>query len=147
LNYKNYFKSKKEEYKVGMLRVFLKKIYDLGYNSIDDQVYDLIDSWRLSGIEKGAAVLSLDADEGPFTPFEFQAIITRTHEYLAENRLSLYDAALIKVFYATGRRPIQISSLKVKDLYVSKKYQLENNEYPYVLNIPRAKVRGGTSFR
>ena len=147
LNYKNYYSSKKDEYKVAMLRVFLKKIYDLGYSVIDDQVYDLIDSWRLSGNEKGAAVLSLDPDEGPFSPFEFQAIVTRTNEYLAENKLSLYEAALIKVFCATGRRPIQIASLKVKDLYISHKYKLNNGEHPSVLNIPKAKLRGNSLFR
>jgi hypothetical protein len=42
-----------------MLRVFLKKLYDLGYSSVDDEIYDLMDSWRLSGNDKGAAVLSL----------------------------------------------------------------------------------------
>lgn len=147
LNYKNYYSSKKDEYKVAMLRVFLKKIYDLGYSAVDDQVYDLIDSWRLSGNEKGAAVLSLDPDEGPFSPFEFQAIVTRTNEYLAENKLSLYDAALIKVFCVTGRRPIQIASLKVKDLYISNKYKLEDEKHPWVLNIPKAKLRGNSLFR
>ncbi|WP_180163052.1 site-specific integrase [Acinetobacter sp. YH12069] len=147
LNYKNFYSSKNDEYKVAMLRVFLKKIYDLGYSAVDDQVYDLIDSWRLSGNEKGAAVLSLDPDEGPFSPFEFQAIVTRTNEYLAENKLSLYEAALIKVFCATGRRPIQIASLKVKDLYLSNKYKLNNGEYPSVLNIPKAKMRGNSFFR
>ena len=121
LNYKNYYSSKKDEYKVAMLRVFLKKIYDLGYTSVDDTLYDLIDSWRLSGNEKGAAVLSLDPDEGPFSPFEFQAIITRTNEYLADGKLSLYKAALIRVFCSTGRRPIQIASLKVKDFSVHDK--------------------------
>lgn len=147
LNYKNYYSSKKEEYKVAMLRVFLKKIYGLGYISVDETIYDLIDSWRLSGNEKGAAVLSLDPDEGPFSPFEFQAIITRTNEYLAEGKLSLHKAALIRVFCSTGRRPIQIASLKVKDLYISKKYQFKNGNNPHVLNIPKAKIRGGSTFR
>lgn len=147
LNYKNYYSSKKEEYKVAMLRVFLKKIYDLGYTSVDDTIYDLIDSWRLSGNEKGVAVLSLDPDEGPFSPFEFQAIITRTNEYLADGKLSVYKAALIRVFCSTGRRPIQIASLKVKDLYISKKYQFKNGNNPHVLNIPKAKIRGGSTFR
>lgn len=36
LNYKNFYSSKKDEYKVAMLRVFLKKIYDLGYSAVDD---------------------------------------------------------------------------------------------------------------
>lgn len=147
LNYKNFYSSKKDEYKVAMLRVFLKKIYDLGYSAVDDQVYDLIDSWRLSGNEKGAAVLSLDPDEGPFSPFEFQAIVTRTNEYLAENKLSLYEAALIKVFCATGRRPIQIASLKIKDLYISNIYKLNTGRNPSVLNIPKAKLRGNSLFR
>lgn len=146
LNYKNYFSDKKYEYKTAKFKVFLKKLYDLGYTAIDDKIYDLIDSWRLSGNEKGTAVLSLDPDEGPFSPFEFQAIITRTNEYLAENKISYYEAALIRTFCATGRRPIQISSLKVKDLYLSDDYKFDENEV-YVLNIPKAKVRGSSTFR
>lgn len=147
LEYKNYYIDKKYEYKLGKFRVFLKKLYDLGYSSVDDKIYDLIDSWRLSGNEKGAAVLSLDPDEGPFSPFEFQAIITRTNEYLAEKKISCYDAALIRVFCATGRRPIQISGLKVKDLYVSDKYNFNDKKEVHILNIPRAKVRGASGFR
>ena len=147
LNYKNFYSAKKDEYKVAMLRVFLKKLYDLGYSSVDDEVYDLMDSWRLSGNEKGAAVLSLDPDEGPFSPFEFQTIITRTNEYLAENKISYYEAALIRVFCATGRRPIQITGLKVKDLYETDKYKFKDEKKVHVLNIPKAKIRGASGFR
>ena len=147
LNYKNFYSAKKDEYKVAMLRVFLKKLYDLGYSSVDDEVYDLMDSWRLSGNEKGAAVLSLDPDEGPFSPFEFQTIITRTNEYLAENKISYYEAALIRVFCATGRRPIQIAGLKVKDLYETDKYKFKDEKKVHVLNIPKAKIRGASGFR
>lgn len=147
LNYKNFYSSKKDEYKVAMLRVFLKKLYDLGYSSVDDEIYDLMDSWRLSGNEKGAAVLSLDPDEGPFSPFEFQAIITRTNEYLAEKKISYYEAALIRIFCATGRRPIQIAGLKVKDLYMTDKYNFSDKKEVHILNIPKAKVRGASGFR
>lgn len=147
LNYKNFYSSKKEDYKVAMLRVFLKKLYDLGYSSVGEEIYDLIDSWRLIGNEKGTAVLSLDPDEGPFSPFEFQAIITRTNEYLAENKISYYEAALIRVFCATGRRPIQIAGLKMKDLYISDKYNFNDKNEVHILNIPRAKVRGASGFR
>ena len=147
LNYKNFYSSKKEEYKVAMLRVFLKKLYNLGYSSVDDEIYDLMDSWKLTGNEKGTAVLSLDPDEGPFSPFEFQAIITRTNEYLAENKISYYEAALIRVFGATGRRPIQIAGLKVKDLYPTDKYKFKDKKKVHVLNFPKAKIRGASGFR
>lgn len=147
LNYKNHYSAKKDEYKVAMLRVFLKKLYNLGYASVDERIYDLLDSWTLSGNEKGAAVLSLDPDKGPFSQFEFQAIITRTNEYLAENKISYYEAALIRVFCATGRRPIQIASLKIKDLYKSDQYKFDDKNEVYILNIPRAKIRGASGFR
>ena len=146
LEYKKYFNDKKYEYKLAKFRVFLKKLYNLGYSSVDDDIYDLVDSWKLAGNEKGTAVLSLDPDEGPFSPFEFQAIITRTNEYLAENKISYYEAALIRTFCATGRRPIQISSLKVKDFYPPDIYKIDENEI-YRLNIPKAKVRGASGFR
>ncbi|MDH1518278.1 site-specific integrase [Acinetobacter johnsonii] len=147
LEYKKYFNDKKYEYKLAKFRVFLKKLYNLGYSSVDDEIYDLMDSWKLTGNEKGTAVLSLDPDEGPFSPFEFQAIITRTNEYLAENRISYYEAALIRVFCATGRRPIQIAGLKVKDLYETDKYKFKDEKKVHVLNIPKAKIRGASGFR
>ncbi|MEN8428372.1 site-specific integrase [Acinetobacter towneri] len=147
LEYKKYFNDKKYEYKLAKFRVFLKKLYNLGYSSVDDEIYDLMDSWKLTGNQKGTAVLSLDPDEGPFSPFEFQAIITRTNEYLAENKISYYEAALIRVFCATGRRPIQIAGLKVKDLYETDKYKFKDEKKVHVLNIPKAKIRGASGFR
>lgn len=147
LEYKKYFNDKKYEYKLAKFRVFLKKLYNLGYSSVDDEIYDLMDSWKLTGNEKGTAVLSLDPDEGPFSPFEFQAIITRTNEYLAANRISYYEAALIRIFCATGRRPIQIAGLKVKDLYATDKYKFNDKKTVHVLNIPKAKIRGASVFR
>lgn len=146
LKYKFYYNSKRDEPKVAVLRTFLKKMYDLGYASVDNEIYDLLNSWRLSGSEKGIPVLSLDPNNGPFSLFEFQTIITKTNEYLAERKISYYEAALIRVFCSTGRRPIQISSLKVKDFYISNEYKFENMDV-YVLNIPRAKIRYNSRFR
>lgn len=146
LAYKRYYNSKRDEPKVAILRTFLKKMYDFGYASVDNEIYGLLNSWRLRGSEKGIPVLSLDPNDGPFSLFEFQTIITKTNEYLAERKISYYEAALIRVFCSTGRRPIQISSLKVKDFYISDEYKFENRDV-YVLNIPRAKMRYNSRFR
>lgn len=71
LNYKNFYLFKKEEYKVVMLWVFLKKFYNLGYFLVDDEIYDLMDLWKLIGNEKGIVVFFFDLDEGLFSLFEF----------------------------------------------------------------------------
>ncbi|MFW2084078.1 site-specific integrase [Acinetobacter baumannii] len=145
LNFKNQF-DKSTEYKVAMLRVFLKKLYNLGYVAVDDDVFNLIESWKLTGNTKGAAVLSLDPDEGPFSPIEFEAIITRTNENLAENKITYEQAALIRIFCATGRRPIQISALKVKDFKPSDEFIFDGKPV-YLLRIPKAKLRHNSGFR
>lgn len=147
LNFKKFNNARKDEPITATLRMFLKKAYDCGYNFSDKDIYVLINSWRLRGSEKGIPVLILDPDEGPFSQIEFQAIITRTNEYLAENKISYYEAALIRVFCATGRRPIQIASLKVKDLYISNKYKFNDDRTIHILNIPRAKMRYNCRFR
>ena len=147
LNFKQFNNARKKEPIIAILRLFLKKAYDCGYNFSDKTIYLLIDSWRLRGSKRGIPVLTLDPDYGPFSQIEFEAIITRTNEYLAENKISYYEAALIRVFCATGRRPIQITSLKVKDLYISNKYKFEGNKAVHILNIPRAKMRYNCRFR
>lgn len=132
---------KENEYKLSVVRGFIRQMRYLGLDSsIDDKVYKLTGQWRLSGNDKGAAVLSLDPEIGPFSSFEFEAVgLTAAHKY-AEGVLSTEDYAILQLFKATGRRTEQLASLKIKDCSIAR---VHNGSQVYVVNIPRAKQRGG----
>lgn len=132
---------KKNEHKLSIVRGFIRQMRYLGLNeNIDDSVYKLTDQWSLSGNEKGVAVLSLDPEAGPFSSTEFEAIgLNAAHRY-AEDILTTERYAILLLYKSTGRRSEQLASLKVKDFSITSKY----TGYPtYVVNIPRAKQRGG----
>lgn len=140
LKFKSVYSNKNEEYRLGALRVFLKQLYLLGFKAVSESLYDLLNSWRLSGNDKGLAVLSLDPEEGPYSDIEFEAIKSGLDNKYAESRITTQDYVLAQLFACTGRRTIQISSLKICDLSLDKKTL---SQPTYMLNIPRAKVRGG----
>jgi len=139
LAYKSIYSKKNEEYRLGVLRVFLKQIYFLEFNAVSDQVFELLTSWKLSGNDKGTAVLSLDAEEGPYSDTEFEAIRFGLDNKFAESVINAEEYSLAQMFSATGRRPIQIASLKIGDLRIDS----EILDAPvFILSIPKAKVRG-----
>jgi len=139
LTYKSFYSKKNEEYRLGVLRVFLKQLYFLEFNAVSDQVFELLNSWKLSGNDKGTAVLSLDPEEGPYSDIEFEAIKNGLDNKYAEAVIDDGDYSLAQLFAATGRRPIQIASLKIGDLRIDSS-MLETPTY--IIRIPKAKVRG-----
>lgn len=132
---------KKLWYKVSVVRGMLRQMRFLGLDEhIDDAVFKLTDKWSIGGNEKGVAVMSLDPETGPFSDLEFQAIgLNAAHRY-AEGALRADEYACLLMFKASGRRPVQISSIKCKDFSYSSEY---TGSPTYVVRIPRAKVQKG----
>lgn len=132
---------KKDWYRVSILRGMIRQMRYLGLDKhIDDAVFKLTDQWSLGGNDKGVAVLTLDPETGPFSDLEFQAIgLHAAHRY-AEGALRTDEYACLSMFKASGRRPVQIASIKCKDFSYSTEY---TGSPTYVVLIPRAKVRGG----
>jgi len=139
LKYNSIYSKKSEEYRIGVLRVFLKQLYFLDFEAVSEQVFELLNSWRLSGNDKGIAVLSLDPEEGPYSDTEFEAIKCGLDNKYAESVINEEEYSLAQLFAATGRRPIQIASLKIGDLSIDSD-TLEITVF--MLAIPKAKVRG-----
>ncbi|EJF4093081.1 site-specific integrase [Vibrio parahaemolyticus] len=140
LSFKNKM-SKPHQYKVAYVRGFMRQMRFLGLDKhIDDAVFKLTDQWRLSGNDKGVAVLTLDPETGPFSDLEFEAIGLHSAHRYAEGELGTEEYACLSMFKATGRRAEQISSIKCKDFSYSAKY---TGSPTYVVLIPKAKVRGG----
>ncbi|PCD86118.1 site-specific integrase [Vibrio mediterranei] len=132
---------KKDWYKVSVVRGMLRQMRFLKLDKhIGDAVFKLTDQWRLGGNDKGVAVLTLDPETGPFSDLEFEAIgLNAAHRY-AEGRLRNDEYACLSIFKASGRRATQIASIKCKDFSYSSKY---TGSPAYVVQIPKAKVRGG----
>jgi integrase len=130
---------REREYILGSLAGFLKKWHELGYDGVSDEVVDLLDSWRLKGNVKGDVVKRLDPEQGPLTDIELQNINEAAASLYEENKITIDQFAMVRLLSATGRRPIQLSHMKLKDVMHGSN---KNQGLAYVLNIPRAKQRG-----
>ncbi|MAY34931.1 MAG: DNA breaking-rejoining enzyme [Spongiibacteraceae bacterium] len=126
-----------EEYRLSNIRLFVKKWFELGYPGVDREVVDLLTGWRLKGSEKGKAIKRLDPEEGPLTEIEMSALIDAMLQAYLSGQISLSDYALSTLLVYTGRRPIQITSLKIKDICSRKTGEVDE----YWINFPRAKQR------
>ncbi|MFV3370905.1 site-specific integrase [Pseudomonas sp. NY15435] len=123
----------KTEWYLGTLRGFVRQWVALGYTGIPSEALVLLDKWTLKGNEKGYAVQSMCPDRGPLTDIEMEGVIATIITAYSENRLELTDACYAMTLIMTGRRPAQITGLKLIDLI----------EQPnrYFINFPRAKQR------
>lgn len=127
----------KTEWYLGVLRGFIKKWADLGYSGIPNDSLVLLDNWTLKGNEKGYAVQSMCPDSGPLTDIEMESVIAAVVAAYSESVLSLTDTCYAMTLAMTGRRRVQITALKLKDL-LSHSHQ---DGEKYYINFPRAKQR------
>ncbi|MBN2866766.1 MAG: hypothetical protein JXK16_12225 [Thiotrichales bacterium] len=130
---------REHEWYLGTIKGFLKKWHELGYAGVSDEVVDLLDSWRLKGNVKGDVVKRLDPEQGPLTDIELQNINEAAASLYEKNEITIDQFAMVRLLSATGRRPIQLSHMKLKDVMHGSN---KNQGIAYVLNIPRAKQRG-----
>jgi integrase len=127
------------EWQLGIARTFLKKWYELGYPGISESIVELLYSWTIKGAIKGDLIKRLDPHYGPLSDLELQGFNEGVTQAYEKNKISITDLALALIISNTGRRPIQISHLKIKDVLTGKN---RKGEPCYLVNIPRAKQRG-----
>lgn len=138
INYRYSLPSNREHY-LGTIRSFLNKWYQLGYEGVDESIIELLYSWRIKGCSKGDAIKRLDPAMGPLSDNELRAFNEGAVSAFELNTISLEQLAISLVISHTGRRPIQVSQLKVKD--VMRGVNKRGEDY-YLLNIPRVKQGG-----
>jgi len=131
------------EWYLGTIRGFIKKWHELGYAGISDEVIELLNGWTLKGNVKGDVIKRLDPVKGPLSDLELQAFNEGAVRAFESDDISLTDMAMGLVISNTGRRPIQISHLRLKDILKGKN---KRGDEAYFLNMPRAKQRA-TDFR
>lgn len=130
------------EYYLGTIRGFLRKWHELGYDGVDEDVIRLLDGWTIKGNRKGDAVKRKDPNEGPLSDNELQAFNEGAVTAFERKLITLDEFTISLVTSNTGRRPVQISHLRVIDiLYGTNK----RGEPFFLLNVPRAKH--GEGFR
>lgn len=115
------------------VRVILRQWVRMGYPGIPAETTKLLDNLTIKGNEKGRAVQSMCPEEGPLTDIEMLGVVEAATHSFANNDLGLEETCLLMTLAMTGRRPAQISALKIKDL-ISK-------DGKYWINFPRAKQR------
>lgn len=130
------------EWYLGTIRGFLRRWYQLGYFGVNEEIVKMLDSWKIRGNRKGDAVKRKDPNKGPLTDNELQAFNEGVVTAFELGKINISNLAISLVTSNTGRRPIQISQLRVVDILCG-----ENNkgEPFYILNVPRAKH--GAGFR
>lgn len=122
-----------EEWKLGSVRAFIRTWVSTGYKGIPPETLPMMEKWRIKGNEKGFAVQSMCPESGPLTDIEMDGIVSGVLECYSNGQLDLRDTCYAMILAMTGRRPIQITSLKIKDLLaVGDKYYI---------NFPRGKQR------
>ncbi len=74
-------------------------------------------------------------ESGPLTDIEMDGIVSGVLQCYSNGKLGLRDTCYAMILAMTGRRSIQITSLKVKDI--------QSVEGKYCINFPRGKQRYG----
>jgi integrase len=127
-----------EEIRLGALKSFLISWYEWGFPGIDKDTVDYLDSLKLKGTVKGKAVKGACPYSGPLTPQEQGALLDWCAGAFTQNILSLIQYALLLTLSFTGRRMVQIRSLRGSDIVARE----DENGREYALNVPRVKQNG-----
>ena len=134
--------SSEEEHKLGALRVLFYHWHDWGFEGVDKDVIKFLDELVLRGAESGVAVKKACPYTGHLTHIEFGAILEWASNQYVKSKLSITEYSYLLILALTGRRAINIRSLRAKDLLVRKHAKGEE----YIVNFPRAKQKH-TQFR
>ncbi|MBC5099489.1 site-specific integrase [Klebsiella variicola] len=116
-----------------MFKSFIIKWKELGYYGIDDNAYEYLKVITIPTSIHGDVVKRRDPKLGPFNDLEIRMIVDGLETGINRGTLSEYCYIFTRILLLSGRRPIQIMSLKHRDVI--------KNEGGYFLRIPRAKQK------
>ena len=126
------------------IRPFLTKWHALGHLGVSRELVERMRNWRLTGSERGIAVNRLDVNDGPLMPNEHQSFAALALTAFEQQRISLSDYTTYRLLDVTGRRPAQLSQLKIKDMDDSRLEDPEPGRPQkriLLLHVPRIKGR------
>jgi integrase len=134
---------KRREHYLYWIRILLRKWLGLGNVGVDEETVRLLDSWTLKGNIKGDAIKRQDPSSGALSDIELQGLLESSAQSYEQGLISITEFSLMALMAASGRRSVQLTSLKAKDIYFRRSKQGGRR---YFVNVPRAKQRG-TGFR
>ncbi len=127
-----------DEHKLGALKGFLLSWYEWRFAGINKVVMNYLDELKLKGFAKGKAVKGACPHSGPLTHNELGSLIDWASNAFNTKLLNLTEYSFFMVLAFTGRRTVQIRSLRSKDII----YREDSHGHDYIINCPRAKQRG-----
>jgi integrase len=130
------------ECRLGALKAFLNAWNEWGYDGVSSEVVEYLDTLTLKGITKGKAVRRACPYSGPLTSNELGALLDWVSNAFNTGMVSLAQFAYFVTLVFTGRRAVQIRSLRATDLI----HRNDANGHDYIVKVPRVK-QTGVSFR
>lgn len=122
-----------KNYKLNSIKKFLTKWKKLGYVGVETSALTMLEKIKIKTNFTGEAVKRRDPNSGPLTEEELKIILESITKLLEEDKIHLFIYCYIILLATTGRRPLQLTSLKAKDL-------IRTGE-GWFLNIPKVKQR------
>ncbi|WP_349856176.1 tyrosine-type recombinase/integrase [Pectobacterium aroidearum] len=126
-----------KNYKLNTIKSFIIKWKKFKYPGVETTALRVMETIKITPNQTGEAVKRRDPNRGPLTETELNTILVSVSKLYQEKKIDSYLYCYIMLLVKTGRRPLQLTSLKAKDLI--------QKEEGYFLNIPR--VKQGKDFR
>ena len=123
------------EWWMGALKGFLFAWNEWGFPGVDSDVVKYLKELSLRGNVKGKAVKRACPYSGPLTQIELGALLEWASNAFIENVIDLTQYAYFLALAFTGRRAVQIRSLRSGDL----SFREDSNGHDYIIRFPRAK--------
>ena len=124
---------KEKNYKLNSIKKFLTKWKMLGYVGVETSALTMLEKIKIRTNLTGEAVKRRDPNSGPLTGGELEIVLESISNLLKEDKIPMYLYCYVILLATTGRRPLQLTSLKAKDV-------IRSDEECF-LNIPKVKQR------
>ncbi|HFO4471036.1 TPA: site-specific integrase, partial [Escherichia coli] len=128
---------KKPDY-INSIRVFFRKWFNLELPGVSENQVKCLYQGKPKRRELGKAVKVKDTKKGPFSDDEVITFNEGAMWLYDSGEITLDELAMALITSYTGRRPIQTSHLKLKDIVSL----FQNVGTDYSINFPRAKHSG-----
>ncbi|WP_254592669.1 site-specific integrase [Pectobacterium polaris] len=121
------------------IRVFFRKWVDSGYLGVTEEHVNFLYKGKIKRRRIGEMVNTMDIRKGPLIENDIINFNEGAMELYGKNEITLAELTMALITSYTGRRPIQTSHLKLKDVLSL----CSDDRGEMALNYPRAK-HGGT---
>ncbi len=128
---------KKPDY-INSIRVFFRKWFNLELPGVSENQVNCLYKGKPKRMELGKAIKIKDMKKGPFSDDEVIAFNEGAMWLYEDGDITFEELAMALITSYTGRRPIQTSHLKLKDVVG----MLHDTGNEFFINYPRAKHSG-----